>query len=99
MLGRIYMTGDDGYQNFSVFTPMLNSLILDGNKEVIYWICTGILSENFKQFDSNLDLTMFNLANGKVILKFNNSVLVQKISSSLYSSFILNLYIIYALNN
>ena len=33
-----------------------------------------------------------------VILKFNNSVLVQK-SSSLYSNFILNLYIVYELNN
>ena len=38
---------------------------------------------------------MFNLAKGKVILKLSNSVLVRKKSSSLYSNFILNLYIIY----
>ena len=95
----MYITGDDGYQNFSVFAPIRNSLILDSNKEVIHWISTGILSENIKPFDSNLEPTMFSLANGKVILKFSNSVLAQKSSSSLYSSFILNLYIIYALNN
>ena len=67
---------------------MLNSLILDSNKEVIYWISTGILSENIKPFDSNLEPTMFSLANGKVILKIKNSVLVQESSSSLYSGFI-----------
>ena len=34
---------------------------------------------------------MSNLANGGVNLKFNNSVLVQKSVSSLYSNFILNI--------
>ena len=34
---------------------------------------------------------MSSLANGRVILKFNNSALEQKASSSLYSNFILNL--------
>ena len=38
---------------------------------------------------------MYNLA----ILKFNNSVLVQVNSSSLYNNFILNLYIVYEVNN
>ena len=42
---------------------------------------------------------MTNLVNGKVSLKFKNSVLVQKSSSSLKSNFILNLYIVYELNN
>ena len=41
---------------------------------------------------------MSNLDHGKVILKFNNSVLVLKIFSSLYSTFILNLYIVYEIN-
>ena len=81
----MYITGDDGYQNFSVLAPIRNSLTFDSNKEVIYWISTGILSENVKPFDSNLEPTI--------------SVLSQKSSSSLYSSFILNLYIVYALNN
>ena len=44
-------------------------------------------------------MLMSNLANGRVILKFNNSVLVQKRSSLLYSNFILNSYIVYNLNN
>ena len=81
----MYITGDDGYQNFSVLAPIRNSLTFDSNKEVIYWISTGILSENIKPFDSNLEPTI--------------PVLSQKSSSSLYSSFILNLYIVYALNN
>ena len=34
---------------------------------------------------------MSNLANDKVILDFNNFVVAQKIFSSLYSNFILNL--------
>ena len=40
---------------------------------------------------------MSNLANGRVNLKLNNFVLVQKRFSSLYSNFILNLYIAYEL--
>ena len=42
---------------------------------------------------------MSNLADGRVILKFNNFVLVQKGFASLYSNFILSLYIVYELNN
>ena len=38
------------------------------------------------------------LARGTESLKLKNSVLVQKNSSSLYSNFILNLYIVYELN-
>ena len=41
---------------------------------------------------------MSSLANGKVILKFNNSVLVENFYSSFYSNFILNLYIVSELN-
>ena len=34
LLGRTYFTGDDGHQNFLVFTYMLNLLILDNNKKI-----------------------------------------------------------------
>ena len=37
----------------------------------------GISSENIKLFDTNLEPIMYNLANGRVILKCNNSILVQ----------------------
>ena len=57
---------------------MLSSLILDSNKKASNWISTGISSEKFKRFDTNLEPTMSNLANGRVTLKFNKSVLVQK---------------------
>ena len=77
---------------------MLSSLIFDSNKKVTNWISTGILSGKMKSFDTNLELTMSNLTNGTVTLKFNNSVLVQKHFSTLYSNFILNLYIVYELN-
>ena len=43
-------------------------------------------------------MAMSNLANARLNLKFNNSVLVQICFSSLYSNFILNLYIAYELN-
>ena len=99
----MYFTGNDCYQNFLVFAPMLNisksSLILDSNKKVISWILTGISSEKIKPYDTNLEPTMSNLANGRVILKFNIPVLVQSIFSSLYSNFIINLYIVCELIN
>ena len=63
------------------------------------WTLTVIWSETIKPFDTNLELTMPNLANGRVNLIFNRSVLVQKSSSSFYSNFTLNLYIVYKLNN
>ena len=96
----MYFTGDDDYQNFLVFGSMLSSLTLDNNEKVANWISTRILPKKIKPLDTNLELTMSNLANGRVILKFNNFVLVQKNSSSLlYSNFILNLNIIYELHN
>ena len=98
LLGWVYFTDNDGYQNFLVFPLMLNSLIWDNNKNVTSWILTGISSESIKPFDTNIEPTMSNLGNGKVVLKFNNSVLVQKNFSSMYSNFILNLYILCELN-
>ena len=56
-----------------------------------------IIWEN-KPFDTVLGLTMSKLANGRVKSKFKNSALVQKSFSSLYSNFILSLYIVYELN-
>ena len=73
---------------------MLSSLILDNNKKVITWILTRISPEKIKPFDTNLKPVMSNLSNGRVILKFNNSVLMQKIYCLLYSNFILDLYIV-----
>ena len=42
---------------------------------------------------------MPNLVNARVILKFNNSFLLQKSFSSLCNIFILNLFIVFGLNN
>ena len=99
LLDRMYFTGDDGYQNFLVFTPMLSSPILDSNKKVTNSVSTRISFEKIQPFDTNLGTTMSNLANGRVILKLNNFVLVQKSSSSMQTNFISNLYIVYELNN
>ena len=99
LLVRRYFKSNDGNQNFLVSTPMLSSKVLDSNKRVTNWISTGISSEKIKPFDTNLEPTMPNLANGRAILKFNNPVLVQKSLSLLYSNFILDLYIVYNLNN
>ena len=69
VLGRIYFTGDYGKQKVLVFAPMLNSLSLDNNKKVTYWISARISSEKIKPFDTSLKPTMSNLANGRVIEK------------------------------
>ena len=52
LLGRMYFTGDNGYQDFLVFTSMLCSLILDSNKKVPSWISSGISSEKISPFDT-----------------------------------------------
>ena len=93
MLGRKRFTGSDVYQNFLVSAPMVSFLILDSNRKVNNWISTGISSEKNEPFNTGLEPTMFNLANGRINLKFNNSVLVQKTFSLLYSI----LFIIYSL--
>ena len=79
LLGRTYFTGDDGHQNFLVFTYMLNLLILDNNKKITNELSTGLSPQKIKPVDINLAPTISNLANGRVSLKFSNSVLVQKI--------------------
>ena len=58
-----------------------------------------LLTEKGKPFDFSLASTMSCLANAEVSMKFNNSVLVQQNYSSLYSNFILNLCLVYQLNN
>ena len=63
------------------------------------WIPTGVPAKEIKPFDVSLAPTLTDLANGRRSLKFNNSVLVQKKYPLLYSIFILNLYIVYELNN
>ena len=87
----MYFTGNDVYQNFLVFVSMLSSIMLDSGKKVTDWISTGISSENIKLFDTNFEIIMYNLSNGRLELKFSNSVLVIKVFSSLYNNFILRL--------
>ena len=64
----MYFTGENGNQNFLVFAPMLNSLILDINIKLTNWISTGISSEKIKSFDTGLEPIMSNLANGDITL-------------------------------
>ena len=35
LLGRMYFTGDDGYQSFLAFSPILNLLKLNNNKKLL----------------------------------------------------------------
>ena len=58
---------------------MYSSLTADNNEKVTNWILTGISSETIKAFDINLKPIMSSLANCRVILQFNNSVLVKKV--------------------
>ena len=78
---------------------MLSRLTLDNNKKGTKWILIGISPEKIKPFDTNFEPTTSNLTNGTLISKFNISILQRKNPSSLYSNFILNLYIAYKLNN
>ena len=75
---------------------MFSSLTLDSNKEVTNCVSTRISSEKIKSFEARLESTM---SNSRAILQVNNSVLVQKSSSSLSSNFILSFYMVYELTN
>ena len=77
MLDRMYFTEIFGYQKFLFFAPMLSSVTVDKNEKVSYSTSTGISSEKIKTFDTKLEPTVSNLANDRVILKFQKSVLVQ----------------------
>ena len=57
---------------------MLSSIILNSNKKVTNWISTGMIFEKIKPFDTDLEMAISNLANGRINLKLNNSVLIQK---------------------
>ena len=48
----MYFTGNDGYQIFLAFAPILSSLILDNNKKGTYWMSNGISSKEIKPFDT-----------------------------------------------
>ena len=100
MLSRIYFTGNGDWQNLLAFSSMPSLLTLENNKK-INWISTVLVlsCKTLKPFDSKFEPTMPNLVNGRIIIKYNNYVLVQKDSSSLYSNFILNLYIFCELNS
>ena len=78
----MYFRDGDGYQNFLIFCLMFSLVTVDNNKEVINWISTEISSKKIKPFGTNDDSTTSSLANGRVILKFYSSVLVEKNSSS-----------------
>ena len=67
MLGRMYFTSGDCYQNFLAFATMLTLLILDSNRNVSNWISTGISSEKMIPCKTDLEPTMSNLVNGRVI--------------------------------
>ena len=55
LLGTMYFIGNDGYQNFLVFASVLNSLILDSNRNNINQTSTGISSEKAKPFDTDFE--------------------------------------------
>ena len=68
---------------------MLNLLTRNNNnnKKVISWTKSEISPEKTKPFDSSLAELIFNVGNGRVSIKFNNSVLVRQSSSLLHSNF------------
>ena len=61
LLDKTYFTDNDGYQNFSVFEPMISSLTLHNNNKVTNWKSTGISPKKIKQFDPSLPPIMSNL--------------------------------------
>ena len=66
----MYFTGNDSYQSFLVFAPMISYLILHSNIKVINWIQSEISSEKIKPFYTDLEPTMSQLAKIRVNLEF-----------------------------
>ena len=59
----MYSTGNDGYLNFLVLVLMISSIVLGSKRKAANWISNKM---PFKPFDTNLELTMPNLANLKI---------------------------------
>ena len=78
LLGGMYFSDDGGCQKFLVTEYLVTESF--GHLRKLYH--TNLLC------DTNLESNMFNLANGRVIIKFNNSAKVQNFS--LYNNFTLN---------
>ena len=66
LIGRMCSTDNDGYQIFSVFVRILNSLILSNHKKVTNWIFTGIYPQKLELFEPTRAPMMYNLANGRI---------------------------------
>ena len=84
LLGRMCFSDDGACQNF-----LVTEYRLEYHLRKLYH--TNLLC------DTNVESNMLNLANGRVIIKFNNSAKVQNFS--LYSNLALNWYIVYELYN
>ena len=69
LLGKMYFTGGNRYQNFQVFASVPQLL---ARCQSVYHL------RKIKLFDTKLEPSMSNLANGRVIFKINNSILKQK---------------------
>ena len=53
--GKMYFTGNSGYQKSLVFPTMFSSLTSDTNKKVTSKISTGVLPEKIKPFDTKFE--------------------------------------------
>ena len=72
----MYFTDYNGYHIFLAFQQCLISY--NNNKNYKSWTSTEIPPKKNKPFASILGPIMCNLGNGKIRMKFNSSVLVQK---------------------
>ena len=54
LLGKMYFTDSNVYQNFLVLAPMLSFIKVDSNKEFHNWISTEISNGKIKPFYINL---------------------------------------------
>ena len=92
LLGRMYFTGNVGFQNMLVHQPTFSMLQLKedkGTDYVISWISKGVYSSNISPLHTIFFFHSIKLSRYRIGIKFDNESLIVEQNS--YTSKIVNL--------
>ena len=99
LLGRIYFTSNDGFQNTFVYPPTLDTLELKKDKGTAYifsWKSKGVFNSKLKPLYTTF-LNSIRLSEYRIGIKFEKDSLT--VEQNNYSTKIVNVFIVYDLGS
>ena len=98
LLGRMYFTRDDGFQNMFVYQPTFNTLKYKNTstEDSVSWRTKGVYNAKHIRLNSNF-LPNINYFERKIGIQFNNNSLVAEQNN--YLTKFINVYIVYDLDH